>query len=109
MTKQELKEKYFFLTNLKYIEIDDGWIDLVDEMCQQINNKNPPPQFQIKQIKQKFGYLRVYTNMFVDGVENIIQQFEIQSTNVCEICGKSGKLIKRNYIRTLCQEHVGDK
>lgn len=45
-------------------ECQDGWYELIQELCQEITNKytdyNMPVDIVIRQIKQKFARLRVY-------------------------------------------------
>jgi len=71
MTREELYVKYPDLFCQKGqspketcmcwgIETGDGWIDLIDRMCQELKEKHPWVEFT--QIKEKFGQLRVCTS-----------------------------------------------
>lgn len=89
----------------------DGWKDIIleaDAMLSYID-----PDYEIHQIKEKFGTLRYYygSKYEYDTIQERIMQAiaawaEQKSSIVCEICGKYGSLDdSRYYIRTLCKEH----
>lgn len=85
-------------------ECADGWLSLIKELIEKAIelgwNK------EICQIKEKFGGLRFYINGATDEVYNLISEYENKSFNVCEICGKEGKLYKSGYwLSTRCEEH----
>ena len=98
------------------IGCNDGWYDLVYNMCENIQKISDSKKIDcsIIQIKQKFGILRVYTNTNTNTntndneIENIIRKFESLSKNICEICGNSGMLSfsKLKWCKTLCDVHV---
>jgi hypothetical protein len=84
----------------------NGWMDIVlkaDEMLAFID-----PNYEINQIKEKFGTLRYYFDSTKRGVEGDIMEAiatcaEIRSSNTCERCGKFGELrTETYYIITLC-------
>lgn len=106
-----LYAKYSFLSDLPMFECDDGWFDLLKDLCEKLDALQLGPKFRVSQIKEKFGRLRVY----VDGapkekrreLEKIISQAESRSATICEHCGKPGKTTRLNqgcYIITLCTE-----
>lgn len=89
----------------------DGWKDIVleaDEMLAYID-----PDYEIHQIKEKFGTLRYYfgSKYGFDSIEGkimyaISSSAETKSSGTCEICGKWGELdTSKYYVRTLCDEH----
>jgi hypothetical protein len=86
----------------------DGWKDIVlkaDEMFAHID-----PNYQIFQIKEKFGTLRYYfgSTHEYDSIEySIMRAIEVwaerRSESTCESCGKYGELrTERYWIVTLC-------
>jgi hypothetical protein len=106
----------------------DGWYDLIDELCGEIQNRvdNVNRQIQHKienapntlvptktetficeatQIKEKFGGLRFYTfggDEFIDGA---ISLAESMSYKICSNCGNKTEPMQDNYrgwIYTLC-------
>jgi hypothetical protein len=87
----------------------DGWKDIVlkaDEMLSFID-----PDYEIHQIKEKFGTLRYYYGSTVthgsvqsDIMRAIETWAERRSAFTCETCGKFGELRELSWIRTLCDE-----
>ena len=88
----------------------DGWKDIVektDEMLARID-----PDYEITQVKEKYGTLRYY---FTTGVEQekreimyaLVGYAEFKSAHTCEVCGKWGELRDGGYIRTLCDTCYG--
>ena len=47
-----------------------------------------PPQFQVQQVKEKFGGLRFYISAAPQEVHNMIHKAEAESYTICEHCGK---------------------
>lgn len=107
--------------------IGKGWLHLVvelDEILAQID-----PDYQIHQIKEKFGGLRFYAypsfksgshwdqdqkKHVIDDIELFIRteafyaqinKYENGSTSTCEVCGEFGKLNKGPWIRCRCEKH----
>lgn len=89
----------------------DGWKDIIleaDAMLAYID-----PDYEIHQIKEKFGTLRYYFGTTVEygSIEyNIMHAIagnaEAKSAQRCEVCGKWGETDwERSWVRTLCKEH----
>jgi len=100
---------------------DDGWYDLVREFCQQVEVLNHAfwIRVKVKQIKEKFGFLRIYWEFRGDTgsnhenktIQSIIDacamKVETLSKHICEITGKHGTLCQfRNRYKTLSYEAV---
>jgi hypothetical protein len=87
----------------------DGWKDIVleaDAMLVHID-----PDYEIHQIKEKFGTLRYYfgSNKKLGEIESdimyaIVGYAEAKSSRTCERCGSYGEIRDGNYIRTLCDK-----
>jgi len=102
-TELELRKKFpALLANLAYIECGDGWFDIIHDLFVELNSYK---YLHIRQVKEKFGDLRVYTNTIDDELLAIINKAEIKCSKTCEVCGKPGKLRSNNWLRTLCEEH----
>jgi hypothetical protein len=109
----KLRNKYpsFFPPNLTW-ECADGWYDILNNMCQKLNNLNIRLTFV--QIKEKYGTLRVYyecqgktTRNEHETMNEIVGLAEAQSSHTCELCGNIGKLIITNgWYRTRCSHHA---
>ena len=117
MWENDIIQKYpkTFKT-LSYLECNEGWKDLVDEVSakiETINNKYPSSSYvHAAQIKQKFGGLRYYVSIEeidsddVNYIYNMINEAEKRSFTICEFCGAPAKLSKWGYnIETVCDEH----
>lgn len=94
-------------------ECNDGWANLIWDLCEKLeeqlskegDDKEYP--FEVVQVKEKFGGLRFYTNWGTDAVYDLIDEAEDKSFEVCEMCGKEGKLRSNGmWMKTLCEEHT---
>ena len=99
------------------IECGEGWYDLLDQLCTDIegelkrthNDKEEYP-FQINQIKEKYGGLRFYVSSANDKIYDMISAAEKKSYTICEECGEPGKeYIIRGWVMTLCKESAKKK
>ena len=129
--EQKLEEKYAFMRKGKSLaeqhsegyvgdlysafgcECDDGWFELLDELCAGIQKvyeeKGIPVDVHVAQIKEKYGTLRFYAS--VGGSEEIrklvwdlISDAEHKSEFICEECGKPGTLREGAWITVKCDE-----
>lgn len=63
----------------------------------------------IIQVKEKYGGLRIYTEYYMKEIEDVIREVGEESFTVCEECGNTGTLVKRNgWYRTRCETHMGE-
>ena len=109
--------------------VGDGWHNLIRLLCKTMqsyidhNRHMISKQVEMRQVKEKFGGLRIYID-FVDIKDEEKLQFpeqevvmmneirgmlsfsEVMSYTICEECGKPG-IVRKDlpWIRTLCQEH----
>ena len=79
-------------------DCNDGWFSLLDELCNKIYSyckKNKLTIPKVLQVKEKFGSLRFYVDSDSDNyIENLINEYEIKSSNTCEFCGNKGNIKK---------------
>lgn len=102
------------------IETNNGWFDLINNLCNEINTIYEASDSEIDiipiQIKEKFGTLRFYysyinydkemSNIHTK-VDEAVRKYEKMSASICEICGKPGRLsLVDGYIKILCDEHA---
>lgn len=85
-----------------------GWRSLVEEL--HYNLVAIHPNYQIRQIKEKFGGLRFYTNIPYDATDEgclLIQDYENQSHSICDICGGEGekRFIDKCFMAVRCDTH----
>lgn len=93
-------------------ECDDGWFNLIYNLCKEVYplvlelNKNEDSLFQVFQVKEKYGTLRFYVDFGDEKIQEIISLYEAKSEQICECCGKYGKLRARgHWLKTLCWLH----
>ena len=88
-----------------YIECDDGWYDIIYNLCRAIQhevNNSGCPQVEARQIKEKFASLRFYYSGGNEVVDAIVNKYEKMSHDVCEISGDKGVLtVKNGWYKTL--------
>jgi hypothetical protein len=86
------------LKSAMYIGFDcgDGWKQIIWSLFSQLELLSVAfasvEPFEVEQVKQKFGELRVYTNWSTDKIEAAIEAARLLSRKTCEICGQSGIL-----------------
>ena len=105
------------------ISCDDGWYNIIDMICAEIENHienenwsihfkkergelpaDAPnyPQIEATQVKEKLGGLRFYLNYYDDFIRGVISMAESMSYRICESCGNPGKCNEEGWLITLC-------
>ena len=92
-------------------ECGEGWIPLIEETfdkIEEILKENPDLDFQVVQVKEKFGTLRIY--YFGEGrneqIDTLIDICIDKCDKICEACGEKGELREKRYwYITLCDKH----
>lgn len=84
----------------------EGWRDLLIEIIEDICL---PYGTKIWYWKEKFGGLRVGVNNLPAEARDAFYAKLEKSREICEICGKPGKLREDTWIKTLCEDHAGGK
>lgn len=73
------------------IETPDSWYNVLNILCFQIQtycDSHPyVKQVEAFQVKEKFGYLRFYTNYEDEAISRYIEQAEEATTKICADCG----------------------
>lgn len=88
------------------IETGNGWYQLIDDLCKQIKQTNPPKEFKFSQIKEKFGTLRIYCDGATQEIYDLIDKADRASEKICETCGKPGEIQDGRWIYVACPDHV---
>lgn len=98
-------------------DVGDGWFNIVDKMCNsllKLNNiqreKDLDNHCLLSQVKEKFGTLRVYVDIYTHGsgdeytqdVYNIIRIAENESCKTCEVCGEPGEINRGGWLSVRC-------
>ena len=98
MTRQEFYNKWAY-----YPECGDGWLHLIDATLRTVSAEDA--HFIIRQIKEKFGGLRIYltADASLYPMLNVVEHISLMT---CEECGKPGKQISdKGWIKTRCEVH----
>jgi len=81
----------------------EGWTDLISIMLRQLKASEPYEDFYITCIKEKYGFLNIYTTGCDIAQEWIIRFAENMSVYICEYCGNKGKLRDTTgWVKTRC-------
>lgn len=88
------------------IDCGDGWLPLVEDL----NNRllEIAPDYEVIQVKEKFGGLRYYIGpvspRVFDEVYGVIRAVEEVAAKTCEWCGMGSATVDKNssWIKTLC-------
>lgn len=100
------------------IDCGDGWYDLIECLCQVIDNwmyneeyrakyekREPCAPIEATQVKEKFGGLRFYTNNISNEVSGAISMAEHMSYKICEYCGSTKNVSQtKGWVITLCEK-----
>lgn len=115
MTFDDLRAKYPRL-NLKRVgfQCEIGWIEILDAYFEVVDREMPEGAvYQIGQIKEKLGSLRIYDSSYgeawasVRAVTEAHRLAEARSYHVCEYCGQPGVWSsRRGYLTTVCEDHA---
>jgi len=118
MTIQELKSEYkelFHRDRSISFEVGDGWLSLVEEALRHIRccNEDNDVATHVVQIKEKFGFLTIYTDNYPDNVIRFIREIENRSMQICEECGGVNNVMRRPinnfWLKTICDSCLNSK
>ena len=86
-------------------ETNRGWNAIIWRLTEAIEKEKPGKDFEIVQVKEKFGGLRYYVSTAPSKVFELIDAAERKSYETCEECGEKGSLDERYYwYLTLCRK-----
>ncbi|QUG87670.1 hypothetical protein GR140_02500 [Pseudomonas putida] len=95
------------------IECGSGWFGLLEALCERVQahvDHQKIEQVVFKQVKEKFGDLRIYYSGGDEYISAVIDMAEAFSAIVCENCGAPGikQRLKGGWIKTVCQACSGE-
>ncbi len=109
-TFSHILERFSEESTWVHIDCFPGWAGLILDCDAQLTKIDP--QYEVLQIKQKFGKLRYYFKSSDESLfpkmQKIVIKTETISGNICEICGARGQAENLGgslYIQTLCRKH----
>lgn len=98
-----------------YIEVDEGWYQIVLDCDAELTALDP--DYSILQIKEKFGGLRYYTMLsdqangdpeLRDKIDAVITKYENLALQTCEATGRPGVMMRSvgGWCKTLNPEYA---
>ena len=94
--------------------VGEGWHPLIKDMEALLNEIDP--DFELLQVKEKFGGLRYYAHTRDRGDANeefqeVLRRAESESERTCEVCGMPGENHPGTFgwLKTLCPEHQAER
>jgi hypothetical protein len=115
LTITPLESKLQYPITLFSFECGDGWYNIIDAVCAQIENRehnnNNVDWLSVvaTQVKEKYGTLRFYYVGGDDYIDGVVAMAEAMSAVTCETCGAPGKLREGGWLKTLCDEHAKEQ
>lgn len=69
--------KFGFFPDHFFFECDNGWFEIIKNMCQQLKDAGVEPKtYQFTQIKEKFGSLRIYDVSYFGRIPRVIHYLD---------------------------------
>lgn len=94
---KKLFKQYKFL-NKKTLpdgfECGDGWYKLVYDMCKEIKAINPPAEFVVTRVINKYEGLEIHTKNGTMRTRVVLDQYNTLSMDICDACGNERDLEK---------------
>ena len=89
-------------------ECEKGWHPIIQELIDKLV-KIEDCDFELLQVKEKFGSLRFYVSSETHEVSDLIEDYETYSAHICEVCGEFYTAKTRNkkngsWLKTLCDK-----
>jgi hypothetical protein len=83
-------------------DVGPGWHKILFQLHYDLVKLNP--SYEVVQVKEKFGGLRVYLRDEPSDVAELLSAAEVQSWATCELCGEPGKLYPTGtgWIKAVC-------
>ncbi len=95
------------------IETPDSWFDIIDQTCgliQKYVDDSKIQQIEFAQVKEKFGSLRMYANLYDDTVEDIIDNATRLTEHICARCGSMNDVKSTvGWIEYLCRDCYSER
>lgn len=91
-----------------------GWLDLIEDLSDKLEEEiekdletsSHGNMMYCTDIREKNGRLHFYMSHATDKMVQMIAESENKSFEICEMCGKPGRLRDEFYVATLCDEHA---
>ena len=100
----------FFQTSCFYWCIDRGWRRAFGiQLCKEIKaalKRNNFKDYQLSQVKEKYGALNIYDNGAPGEVHDILLKYEYISSRTCIKCGRRAKYITNGWVEPYCEDCI---
>ena len=94
--------------------VGEGWHPIIRTLEEILNVLDP--DYELQQVKEKFGGLRYYAQLSSPALVGLFEQFhaaiddaEQESLRTCEMCGNPGSQRGGGWIKTLCDRHAEER
>ena len=91
----------------------DGWFEILWRLCVDLEpmvtelEKETGERFEVVQVREKLGTLRIYVSHHSDAINERIAAAQKEASHICELCGQPGKYINRGgQVQARCDEHA---
>jgi len=84
------------------LSVGVGWKELIDELWLLGEGKD----FIVSDVKEKFGWLRIYFYSDIKGLQTKIEDIERKSRVICEFCGSKEDvdlICLGSWLKNLCR------
>jgi hypothetical protein len=88
--------------------VGEGWHEIIRTLEEKLNQIDP--DFELLQVKEKFGGLRYYASTSQPeedtNFHQLISLAEEATFHICEVCGEPGECKATHlWLKTLCEKH----
>lgn len=85
--------------------VGKGWWSLLDEAQEKLKRQGA----KIIEYKEKYGVLKIYTDITNNEIHKITDNIEKRSSHICEFCGKEGHTVEMKnglggWLKTVCSD-----
>jgi len=112
--RENLRRSDVFLPIAFGFECGDGWFDILLDFSKKMQayfdtqSENFIKSVYAVQIKEKFGFLRIYLTAENDVVSSYIKEAMQRSRTTCEVCGdtETASIRGKYHLYCACDKHV---
>lgn len=95
----------------RFVDVGVGWLGIIERFI--IDARQLDPGMTIREMKEKFGSLRIYAASDLDEVDQLRHLAESRSQYACEVCGADGGIRRppegrAGWWKCLCPRHEPD-
>jgi hypothetical protein len=85
-----LFKKYKFLKKSEMLggfQCEDGWFPVLEDMFKSIQDSNPPDNFLVTLVEERYGTLKVHSRGGNNRTRVIIEDAQEVANDICDRCG----------------------